>query len=87
MLVESQNEADLGFRLSQSLSLKCRKRGHFCHLGKASQWPLVVAYWIGGPVAHKSILGVLCIPVMFLALNKKWLCMKLQKLKGQEIHH
>ena len=60
MLVESQNEADLGFRLSQSLRLKCRKKGHFCHLRKTSQWPLVVAYWIGGPVAHPGCALATC---------------------------
>ena len=49
MLVERQNEADLGFRLSQNLSLKCRKRGHFCHLGETGQWP-------GGHVASCSCL-------------------------------
>lgn len=38
-------------------------------------------------MAQKSILGMLCIPVTFLTLNKMWLCMELQKLKGQQIHH
>ena len=55
--------------------------------GLEATWPLVVAYWIGWPVAQKSILGMLCIPVTFLTLNKTWLCMELQKLKGQQIHH
>lgn len=43
MLLKSQNEADAGLRLGQRVSLKCRKRGCFCHLGKTKSMGLRVA--------------------------------------------